>query len=178
MKTGFLTLAFLSIALILSAQQLTDSMIVNSTIQKKIFIVRKFDAKEYFKQSDEIVTDADSEKSNDKQAIKTFISLPKMTSDKEGLLNQVFMEQHDASQKKEYEDPYAILSITVSEFGFISKIVVHDYSDKDVVDIILQKFDQTKWKAAMDNNGMNSEYTYHKIAVIMPVVIKPENHEH
>jgi hypothetical protein len=46
-----------------------------------------------------------------------------------------------------------------------------------LVDILIKKFDQTKWKAAKDSNGKNAAYTYQKIAVIMPIVIKPEDRE-
>jgi len=164
---------FCLLAAALSAQQSVDTLINRSKVQKKIFIVRKNDPKESFKTLEQNVEP--EQKTADLMKI-TFKSLPKMISDKDGLLNQAILEQYDDSTKI-YKDPFAIMSITVSEFGFISEIVVHDYSDKELVDIIIKKFDQTKWKAAKDSNGKNAAYTYQKIAVIMPIVIKPEDSE-
>lgn len=162
-------------AIILSAQMTGDTSIVESKVQKKIFIVRKNDAKASLKPVDENLKESDAVKLNSTQ--KSYKSLPKMISDKDGLLNQAILEQYDDKEKKEFKYPYAIMSITISKYGFVSKIVVHDYSDRSLVDILINKFDQTQWNAAKDSDGNNSEYTYNKIAVIMPIVIKPENHE-
>jgi folate-binding Fe-S cluster repair protein YgfZ len=173
MKNGIFTLIFCLLATALSAQQSVDTLISRSKVQKKIFIVRKNDPKESFKAEEKT---AELEQQTDDLIKTTFRSLPKMISDKDGLLNQVYLEQSDDSTKT-YKEPFAILSFTVSEFGFISKIIVHDYSDIELVDILIKKFDQTKWKAAKDSNGKNAAYTYQKIAVIMPIVIKPEDRE-
>jgi len=166
-------LTFCLIATFLSAQQSVDTLINESKVYKKIFIVRKNDPKESFKAVEQIADLV--QKTEEKQKIM-FRSLPKMISDKAGLLNQAFLEQHEDSTKT-YKDPFALLSITVSEFGFISEIIVHDYNDPKLVDILIDKFDQTRWKAAKDSNGKNTAYTYEKIAVIMPIVIKPEDRE-
>jgi hypothetical protein len=175
MKIGILSLLFLMNAIILSAQMTGDTTIVESKVQKKIFIVRKTDAKASLKPADEKLTENDIVKLISNQ--KSYKSLPKMISDKDGLLNQAILEQFDEKEKKEFNYPYAIMSITISKYGFISKIVVHDYSERALVDILINKFDQTYWKAAKDSDGVDVEYTYNKIAVIMPIVIKPENHE-
>ncbi len=177
MKKEIFTLFLLTLATFLAAQQAVDTLVSSSKVQKKIFIVRKNDAKESFKSYDALNADLNLQKSDAALSKKTYKSLPKMVSDKDGLLNQAFLQYTNDTVSTNFTDPYAIMSITISEFGFISKIVVHDYSSRELVEILLKKFEYTHWKAAKDSNGKNAEYTYHKIAVIMPIVIKPAERE-
>jgi hypothetical protein len=176
MKKEIFTLFFLTLTTFLAAQAV-DTLVNSSKVQKKIFIVRKNDAKESFKSYEALKADINLQKSDAEHSKKIYKSLPKMVSDKDGLLNQAFLQYTDDAVSTNFTDPFAIMSITISELGFISKIVVHDYSSRELVEILLKKFEYTHWKAAKDSNGKNAAYTYHKIAVIMPIVIKPAERE-
>ncbi len=144
---------------------------------KKIFIVRKNPEEQNFNSSPLIVSEISEKDLEKKDAKKSYKSLPSLVSDKEGLMNKLNLEPFGDRTRLPKNQTYVVFAFSINEQGFVSEIVIYDTNDRALVDELVRKLDQTRWKAAFDTQNKRTAYNFGKWIAVLPTKVKKEVYE-
>jgi hypothetical protein len=179
MRRRFLLLLMLVIGKILPAQiiEKPDSNYLSKEEMKKIFIVRKNPEEQHLNSSPLILREISEKDLEEKDPKKSYKSIPSLVSDKEGLMNMLKLEPYGDRTKAPQNQTYVVFAFSINEQGFVSDIVIYDTNERSLVDILVRKLDQTRWKAAFDSQNKRSAYNFGKWIAVLPTKVKKERYE-
>jgi len=87
------------------------------------------------------------------------------------------LEPYGDRTKAPQNQTYVVFAFSINEQGFVSDIVIYDTNERSLVDILVRKLDQTRWKAAFDSQNKRSAYNFGKWIAVLPTKVKKERYE-